>query len=170
MRKSTLITEITIFSIRALLGSLAPVLTQTRMVTVISSFCYLNTHTLAPGDPSSDPYGRSYNPSTDSHSTATSLSPFADPSLSSSEHYPAWSTDRQIPMSAEEIEDIFLDLTQKFGFQRDSMRNMVLLFPLRVSLEFTLLPPSTILLCTSLILVPPACLQIRPLSLSMQTT
>ena len=24
-----------------------------------------------------------------------------------------------------EIEDIFLDLTQKFGFQRDSMRNMV---------------------------------------------
>ena len=25
----------------------------------------------------------------------------------------------------EEIEDIFLDLTQKFGFQRDSMRNMV---------------------------------------------
>lgn len=31
-------------------------------------------------------------------------------------------------MSAEEIEDIFLDLTQKFGFQRDSMRNMVCLF------------------------------------------
>lgn len=28
-------------------------------------------------------------------------------------------------MSAEEIEDIFLDLAQKFGFQRDSMRNMV---------------------------------------------
>ncbi|KDQ60838.1 glycosyltransferase family 48 protein [Jaapia argillacea MUCL 33604] len=27
-------------------------------------------------------------------------------------------------MSTEEIEDIFLDLTQKFGFQRDSMRNM----------------------------------------------
>jgi 1,3-beta-glucan synthase len=39
--------------------------------------------------------------------------------------YPAWSADRQIPMSMEEIEDIFLDLTQKFGFQRDSMRNMV---------------------------------------------
>jgi len=29
-------------------------------------------------------------------------------------------------MSTEEIEDIFLDLTQKFGFQRDSMRNMVI--------------------------------------------
>jgi 1,3-beta-glucan synthase len=39
--------------------------------------------------------------------------------------YSAWSTERQIPLSKEEIEDIFLDLTQKFGFQRDSMRNMV---------------------------------------------
>jgi hypothetical protein len=39
--------------------------------------------------------------------------------------YPAWGADRQIPVSKEEIEDIFLDLTQKFGFQRDSMRNMV---------------------------------------------
>jgi 1,3-beta-glucan synthase len=40
------------------------------------------------------------------------------------EAYPAWSAERQIPLSKEEIEDIFLDLTQKFGFQRDSMRNM----------------------------------------------
>ncbi|THG95112.1 hypothetical protein EW026_g6480 [Hermanssonia centrifuga] len=40
------------------------------------------------------------------------------------EPYPAWTSDRQIPLSKEEIEDIFLDLTQKFGFQRDSMRNM----------------------------------------------
>ncbi|EIW79670.1 glycosyltransferase family 48 protein [Coniophora puteana RWD-64-598 SS2] len=38
--------------------------------------------------------------------------------------YPAWTPERQIPLSKEEIEDIFLDLTQKFGFQRDSMRNM----------------------------------------------
>jgi RNAse (barnase) inhibitor barstar len=30
-----------------------------------------------------------------------------------------------MPLSKEEIEDVFLDLTQKFGFQRDSMRNMV---------------------------------------------
>ncbi|KAJ5033309.1 1,3-beta-glucan synthase component-domain-containing protein, partial [Bipolaris maydis] len=30
----------------------------------------------------------------------------------------------QIPCTKEEIEDIFLDLTAKFGFQRDSMRNM----------------------------------------------
>jgi 1,3-beta-glucan synthase len=43
---------------------------------------------------------------------------YADP-------YPAWSGEKQIPISYEEIEDIFLDLTQKFGFQRDSMRNQV---------------------------------------------
>ena len=50
-----------------------------------------------------------------SHMTsATQFGPtgYADP-------YPAWSGDRQIPISYEEIEDIFLDLTQKFGFQRD---------------------------------------------------
>lgn len=41
------------------------------------------------------------------------------------EAYPAWSTERHIPLSKEEIEDVFLDLSQKFGFQRDSMRNMV---------------------------------------------
>jgi 1,3-beta-glucan synthase len=41
------------------------------------------------------------------------------------DQYPAWTAERQIPLSKEEIEDIFLDLTQKFGFQRDSMRNMV---------------------------------------------
>jgi len=42
-----------------------------------------------------------------------------------SEPYPAWGAERNIPLSKEEIEDIFLDLQQKFGFQRDSMRNMV---------------------------------------------
>jgi len=42
----------------------------------------------------------------------------------SKEPYPAWTTENQIPISKEEIEDIFLDLTNKFGFQRDSMRNM----------------------------------------------
>lgn len=43
----------------------------------------------------------------------------------SREPYPAWTAERQVPMSTEEIEDIFLDLQQKFGFQKDSMRNMV---------------------------------------------
>ena len=38
--------------------------------------------------------------------------------------YPAWSAESQIPLSKEEIEDVFIDLANKFGFQRDSMRNM----------------------------------------------
>ena len=42
----------------------------------------------------------------------------------SREPYPAWTSDAQVPVSKEEVEDIFLDLTAKFGFQRDSMRNM----------------------------------------------
>lgn len=40
------------------------------------------------------------------------------------EPYPAWSADAQVPVSKEEIEDIFMDLTAKLGFQRESMRNM----------------------------------------------
>ncbi|KAF2011689.1 glycosyltransferase family 48 protein [Aaosphaeria arxii CBS 175.79] len=42
----------------------------------------------------------------------------------SREPYPAWTSEAQIPCTKEEIEDIFIDLTSKFGFQRDSMRNM----------------------------------------------
>lgn len=40
------------------------------------------------------------------------------------EPYPAWTVDHNIPLSKEEIEDIFIDLANKFGFQRDNMRNM----------------------------------------------
>ena len=40
------------------------------------------------------------------------------------EPYPAWAVDKNIPLSKEEIEDIFIDLANKFGFQRDNMRNM----------------------------------------------
>ncbi|TFK54896.1 glycosyltransferase family 48 protein [Heliocybe sulcata] len=80
-----------------------------------------------------DPYNRvrgdaeseKYAPSVDSFATMPSHSPFNDPMpAGANEPYPAWTAERQIPMSTEEIEDIFLDLTQKFGFQRDSMRNM----------------------------------------------
>lgn len=88
-----------------------------------SSFSYLLL--TSPGDAGSEIFNRRYEGSVDSHSSIPSISPFADPALTSSEHYPAWSADRQIPMSTEEIEDIFLDLAQKFGFQNDSMRNMV---------------------------------------------
>ncbi|KAJ7097938.1 glycosyltransferase family 48 protein [Mycena belliarum] len=83
-----------------------------------------STTRLAGGPAWDSEANRRYNPSIDSHSSMPSISPFADPGAGSSEPYPAWSADRQIPMSTEEIEDIFLDLTQKFGFQRDSMRNM----------------------------------------------
>ncbi|RSM07000.1 1,3-beta-glucan synthase component FKS1 [Fusarium ambrosium] len=38
--------------------------------------------------------------------------------------YPAWASDPQQPLTTEEIEDTFLQLTDKFGFQRESMRNM----------------------------------------------
>ena len=68
------------------------------------------------------------------------------------EAYPAWSAERQIPLSKEEIEDIFLDLTQKFGFQRDSMRNMVRSFSHSPSLPFIMLTkkPSSTFLCNFL--------------------
>ncbi|EGG08858.1 family 48 glycosyltransferase [Melampsora larici-populina 98AG31] len=48
----------------------------------------------------------------------------ADPYSRLREAYPAWSSDSQIPLSKEEIEDVFIDLANKFGFQRDSMRNV----------------------------------------------
>lgn len=65
---------------------------------------------------SDDGYAQSVN----SHISLTTR-----PGLTNYDPYPAWSADKQIPISYEEIEDIFLDLTQKFGFQRDSMRNQV---------------------------------------------
>ncbi|KAL4920320.1 1,3-beta-glucan synthase component-domain-containing protein [Aspergillus aurantiobrunneus] len=46
------------------------------------------------------------------------------PGQRSREPFPAWASDGQVPVSKEEIEDIFIDLVNKFGFQRDSMRNM----------------------------------------------
>ncbi|CCK70138.1 1,3-beta-glucan synthase KNAG_0D03920 [Huiozyma naganishii CBS 8797] len=38
--------------------------------------------------------------------------------------YPSWTADPDCPVNIKQIEDIFIDLTNKFGFQRDSMRNM----------------------------------------------
>ncbi|OSD01537.1 glycosyltransferase family 48 protein [Trametes coccinea BRFM310] len=97
-------------------------------VPLATSAYYDGTYTPQSGDEASFPgYDKHYSASVESHmSTGTSIAPnnpFAD-LPGSSEPYPAWSADRQIPMSTEEIEDIFLDLAQKFGFQKDSMRNM----------------------------------------------
>ncbi|KAE9406540.1 1,3-beta-glucan synthase [Gymnopus androsaceus JB14] len=81
-------------------------------------------------DSDGDVYGQRYAPSAESlgprmaNSELASTPTFQDYSTGARDSYPAWSSDRQIPLSKEEIEDIFLDLTQKFGFQRDSMRNM----------------------------------------------
>ncbi|KIY70916.1 glycosyltransferase family 48 protein [Cylindrobasidium torrendii FP15055 ss-10] len=71
-----------------------------------------------------DDHSRRFIPSMASQSSLPSISPFADPGVGSNEPYPAWTAEKGIPMSKEEIEDIFLDLAQKFGFQKDSMRNM----------------------------------------------
>lgn len=89
-----------------------------------------------PGTSGYDQYGTQYTPSQMSYGGARSsgastpiygANPNYDPTqfqLSSNLPYPAWSADPQAPIKIEHIEDIFIDLTNKFGFQRDSMRNM----------------------------------------------
>ena len=62
------------------------------------------------------------------------------------EPYPAWSADAQIPLSKEEIEDIFVDLANKFGFQRDSMRNMYDHLMIQLDSRASRMPPSQALL------------------------
>ncbi|PVU98499.1 hypothetical protein BB560_005660, partial [Smittium megazygosporum] len=42
--------------------------------------------------------------------------------------YPSWSDPNQIPLSKEEIEDIFKDLKNKLGFQKDNMENVYEMF------------------------------------------
>ncbi|KAG8678678.1 1,3-beta-D-glucan synthase, partial [Ceratobasidium sp. 394] len=77
-----------------------------------------------PSPQNAGPHGNRFAASTTSFATEMSAPSFTSYSPAAArEPYPAWSTDRGIPLSKEEIEDIFLDLTQKFGFQRDSMRN-----------------------------------------------
>ncbi|ABN65699.2 1,3-beta-D-glucan synthase subunit (BGS3) (GSC2) [Scheffersomyces stipitis CBS 6054] len=91
-----------------------------------------------PGTPGYDQYGTQYTPSQmsyggDPRSSGASTPIYGgqgqgyDPTqfqMSSNLPYPAWSADPQAPIKVEHIEDIFIDLTNKFGFQRDSMRNM----------------------------------------------
>ncbi|KAH8727038.1 putative 1,3-beta-glucan synthase component FKS1 [Phaeosphaeriaceae sp. PMI808] len=64
----------------------------------------------------------------------------------SREPYPAWTAEAQIPCTKEEIEDIFLDLTAKFGFQRDSMRNMYDHFMTLLDSRASRMPPNQALL------------------------
>ena len=62
------------------------------------------------------------------------------------EPYPAWSADAQIPLSKEEIEDVFIDLANKFGFQRDSMRNMYDHFMVQLDSRASRMSPNQALL------------------------
>ncbi|KAI5480995.1 1,3-beta-glucan synthase, glycosyltransferase family 48 protein [Pseudohyphozyma bogoriensis] len=62
------------------------------------------------------------------------------------EPYPAWSNEQQIPLSKEEIEDVFIDLTNKFGFQRDSMRNMYDHFMIQLDSRASRMSPAQALL------------------------
>ncbi|ODV72972.1 1,3-beta glucan synthase [Cyberlindnera jadinii NRRL Y-1542] len=89
-----------------------------------------------PGTPGYD-YGTQYTPSQMSYAGGRSSGASTpiygsqgvfDPSQIAvalpNEPYPAWTADQQAPVSIEQIEDVFIDLTNRFGFQRDSMRNM----------------------------------------------
>lgn len=71
--------------------------------------------------------GARYGPGPGSYAPSGISSPYTDMPTGGyrqREPYPAWTAEHQIPLSKEEIEDIFIDLANKFGFQRDSMRNM----------------------------------------------
>jgi 1,3-beta-glucan synthase len=62
------------------------------------------------------------------------------------EPYPSWASDNQAPLSKEEIEDIFIDLANKFGFQRDSMRNMYDHLMIQLDSRSSRMPPAQALL------------------------
>lgn len=62
------------------------------------------------------------------------------------EPYPAWTAENAIPLSKEEVEDIFIDLANKFGFQRDSMRNMYDHLMIMLDSRASRMPPQQALL------------------------
>ncbi len=64
----------------------------------------------------------------------------------SREPYPAWTVDNQVPITKEEIEDVFIDLANKFGFQRDSMRNVYDYFMVLLDSRASRMTPSQALL------------------------
>ncbi|KAL7412625.1 glucan synthase [Mrakia frigida] len=76
--------------------------------------------------------GGGYAPSVDSYAGQEPPSRSGTPTYSeshagharASEPYPAWTSESNIPLSKEEIEDVLIDLSNKFGFQKDSSRNI----------------------------------------------
>ena len=79
-------------------------------------------------------------------SETPTLADFGAPAPGVREPYPAWSAERSIPLSKEEIEDVFLDLANKFGFQRDSMRNMFDFLMQQLDSRASRMPPDQALL------------------------
>ena len=87
-----------------------------------------------PGTPYDGGYGANYTPSQMSYGDPRSSgasTPYYGAGMYDqgmialpSDPYPAWTADNQAPVTIEQIEDVFIDLSNKFGFQRDSMRNM----------------------------------------------
>ncbi|PAV18298.1 1,3-beta-glucan synthase [Pyrrhoderma noxium] len=79
-------------------------------------------------------------------SETPTLADFGAPAPGVREPYPAWSAERSIPLSKEEIEDVFLDLANKFGFQRDSTRNMFDFLMQQLDSHASRMPPDQALL------------------------
>ncbi|WBW74872.1 cell wall and secondary septum 1,6 branched 1,3-beta-glucan synthase catalytic subunit Bgs4 [Schizosaccharomyces osmophilus] len=78
---------------------------------------------------------------------ADSASFYADSSnFAPREPYPAWTPENELPLTKEEIEDIFIDLTNKLGFQRDSMRNMYDFFMILLDSRASRMTPDQALL------------------------
>jgi hypothetical protein len=145
MLLTTIIEETRMPRISVVQGILRMIVITTTVAHMTHTVCYL-VHLISisyfflsipgPQDTDSDGgmYGNRYEPSAESLAAPRiGVSESSTPTVidygAGREQYPAWTTDRQIPLSKEEIEDIFLDLTQKFGFQRDSMRNMARVSP-----------------------------------------
>ncbi|KAF9579979.1 1,3-beta-D-glucan synthase, partial [Lunasporangiospora selenospora] len=55
--------------------------------------------------------------------------------------YPSWTIEKGVPLTREEIEGIMLDLTRKFGFQRDNMRNQTEAFMTMLDSRASRMPP-----------------------------
>ncbi|KAK5963150.1 1,3-beta-D-glucan synthase PWA37_004853 [Arxiozyma heterogenica] len=87
-----------------------------------------NGYMMNGGDPQQQQYTPSQLSYGDNMNTGSSTPLMYDPNAIAmalpNDPYPAWTADPQAPISIEQIEDIFIDLTNRFGFQRDSMRNM----------------------------------------------
>ncbi|CDK25604.1 unnamed protein product [Kuraishia capsulata CBS 1993] len=110
----------------------------------------------APGIPY-DGYGTQYTPSQMSYGGPRSsgastpiygATPYDQSGIVSlpTDPFPAWTADNQAPVTIEQIEDVFIDLTNRFGFQRDSMRNIFEYFMVMLDSRASRMAPAQALL------------------------